>query len=81
MKKKCIILEIVFFVLYLSTFLPNFGYFNDLVFIGPFPEPMAFVLIINMINTFIIFLLFKYFYPLFCKAAEKEIEKSKEGNL
>lgn len=79
MKRKCIMLELLFAVLYLSTFLPNFGYLNNLTFIGPFPEPMFFVLTINVINTFIIFLLFKFFYPLFCEAAEKELSKSEEG--
>lgn len=63
-----------FFLLYAATFLPYFGFFNQLNFIGPFPEPMAWVLFINVINTGIVFLVyFNYFKP-FCANCDKEFQ-------
>lgn len=65
----------LFFVLYLSTFLPNFGFLNNLDFIGPFPEPMSYVLSVNAINTMIIFFVYNRYFKRFCKACDKEFSE------
>lgn len=64
-----------FFISYATTFLPNFNIFNELKFIGPFPEPMAWVLFINALNTFLIFVLYKVFYKYFCDVCDEEFSK------
>ncbi|MFC7404608.1 hypothetical protein [Georgenia alba] len=53
-----------FFVLYLATWLPYFGVVNAPSFIGPFPQPMAFGLAINVVNTaLVVVVYFAFFRP------------------
>jgi quinol-cytochrome oxidoreductase complex cytochrome b subunit len=79
MRKTNSILLGTFFILYAVTFLPNIGILNDLSFWGPFPEPLALTLIINAINTIIIFVIyFKVFKP-FALRMEKRL--SEEGEI
>lgn len=65
----------IFFLLYAATFLPYFGFFNQLNFIGPFPEPMAWVLLINAVNTGIVFFVYFKFFKPFCLNCDKEFQK------
>ena len=75
MKKFHNWLILVFFCSYAMTFLPNFGVMNEARFIGPLPEPMLFVLVMNAINTFMIFVIYKFIYPYYCRSCEKELNK------
>lgn len=80
MRKKHALLITVFFIVYLLTFLPNFGIMNELKFIGYFPQALAWVLFLNAINTVIIFVVyFKYFKP-FAKNIEKVFNNSEESS-
>ena len=74
MKYKYRLLILLFFISYACTFLPYFGFFNELEFYGPFPEPMTYALCLNALNTFFIFLIFKVFYPYFIKQSEKALK-------
>jgi len=79
MKRKFhAILISVFFFLYFLTFLPNFGLFNNLEFIGPLPQPLAWVLFLNVINTIIIFIVYFKFFKPFAKRVEEKF-KDEEG--
>lgn len=54
----------IFFVIYAATFLPHFGVLNNLSWVGPLPQPMAWVLFLNAINTAIVFVVYiKFFKP------------------
>lgn len=78
MRKTNAILLSLFFVLYAATFLPNIGLFNELTFWGVLPEPLAFTLIINVINTILIFVIyFKVFKP-FALRMEKRISEERD---
>lgn len=78
MRKINALLIGAFLVLYGLTFLPNFGIMNNLTFWGPFPQPLAFTLIINAINTVIIFFIyFKVFKP-FALRMEEKLAKQEE---
>jgi hypothetical protein len=63
-----------FFFFYACTFLPNFNIFNDPTFIGFFPQPLMWVLVLNAINTVIIFIVYKKFFKPFALRAEKDVE-------
>lgn len=52
----------VFFLLYAASWLPYFGFFNDLTYIGPFPEPMAWGIGINVVNTIIVIAVYFMFF-------------------
>lgn len=65
-------LLILFFVLYFATFLPNLGVFNSLVWVGPLPLPLFWVLLLNLINTIILFVIYKKFFKPFALRVEKE---------
>lgn len=61
-RKANYIVLTVFFVLYGATWLPYFDVMNDLGFIGPFPQAMAWVLGINVVNTVLVIVVyFKFF--------------------
>jgi quinol-cytochrome oxidoreductase complex cytochrome b subunit len=78
MRKTNAILLGLFFILYGATFLPNIGFFNDLTFWGLLPEPLAFTLIINFINTILIFIIyFKVFKP-FALRMEKRLSEERD---
>ncbi|PWA12331.1 hypothetical protein DCC39_06860 [Pueribacillus theae] len=69
-----------FFIIYLLTFLPNFGIMNDLKFIGFLPQSLAWVLLLNAINTVIIFVIyFKFFKPFAQNVEEKMMKIEQEG--
>lgn len=54
----------LFFLVYAATFLPYFGIINDLVWVGPIPLPMAWVLFMNALNTVLVFVVYyKLFRP------------------
>lgn len=54
----------VFFLLYAASWLPYFGFVNELTYIGPFPLPMAWGIGINVVNTVIMIVVyFKFFKP------------------
>lgn len=68
--------KLLFFVLlfgYIGTWLPYFGFMNQLVWIGPITQPMAWTLALNAINTVAVLLLFKWIY------ADVVYEKKKEA--
>lgn len=79
MRKKHAIWITAFFVIYLLTFLPNFGVINQLKFIGFLPQPLAWVLLLNAINTVIIFVVYFKFFKPFALNAERAMEKKKES--
>lgn len=68
-----------FFVCYALTFLPNFGVFNNLEFVGFLPQSLAWVLFLNAINTVIIFIVYFKFFKPFSERASKEFEDLEEG--
>lgn len=74
MKKSHALLITLFFIIYFATFLPNFGFFNELAFVGFLPQPLAWVLFLNAINTVIIFIVYFKFFKPFAKNASKEFE-------
>lgn len=79
MRQKHALLIGAFFIFYLLTFLPNFGIMNELKFIVFLPQPLAWVLVLNAINTVIIFIVYyKYFKP-FAERVERTLE-DKEGS-
>jgi hypothetical protein len=79
MQKKHRNTLIAFFVLYGLTFLPNFNIFNNLIWIGPLPQPLFWVLIVNFVNTMIIIYVYKKFFKPFAKRIEEE-EELERGN-
>ena len=80
MRKKHALLIAAFFIIYLMTFLPNFGIMNELKFIGFLPQALAWVLLLNAINTVIIFIVyFKFFKPFAQNVEEKMLKNEKEG--
>jgi len=78
MRKKHAILISLFFIIYLLTFLPNFGIFNELKFIGFLPQALAWVLFLNAINTVIIFIVYFKFFKPFAKNIEEKMKASEE---
>lgn len=78
MKRKFhAVLISIFFFLYVLTFLPYFDILNDLTFIGPFPQPLAWVLFLNLINTVIIFIVYFKFFKPFAIRAEKKFKEER----
>lgn len=69
----------IFFLIYALTFLPNFGFFNELKFIGPFPQALSWVLFLNAINTIIIFIVYFKFFKPFARRIEEKIDNER-GN-
>lgn len=81
MRKLHAALITLFFVLYFATFFPNLGIFNKLTFIGFFPQPLAWVLFLNAINTVIIFIIYYKFFKPFADNASKELnDRMTEGS-
>lgn len=78
MRKKHALLICLFFIIYLLTFLPNFGIFNNLEFIGFLPQPLAWVLLLNAVNTVIIFIVYFKFFKPFAKNVEKKMKNNQE---
>jgi hypothetical protein len=77
MKKQHALLMALFFILYFATFLPNFGIFNELKLVGFLPQSLAWVLLLNAINTVIIFIVYyKYFKP-FAENVSREFNENK----
>lgn len=57
--------KLLFFILiicYACTWLPYFGIMNSMVWIGPITLPMAWVLLMNAINTVAVFLIYYWFF-------------------
>lgn len=79
MRKKHAILMTIFFILYLLTFLPNFGVMNELKFVLFLPQPLAWVLFINAINTVIIFIVYFKFFKPFAENVERKMFINKHG--
>ena len=50
------------FICYVCTWLPYFGFANSLIWIGPITLPMAWVLLMNAINTVAVFLIYLWFF-------------------
>lgn len=78
MRKQHAFWMILFFTLYGLTFLPNFGIFNELKFIAFLPQPLAWVLLLNAINTVIIFVVYFRFFKPFALRVEKMFEEEGE---
>lgn len=74
MRRKHALLIAVFFIIYLLTFLPNFGIMNELEFIGFLPQSLAWVLMLNAINTVIIFVVYFKFFKPFAQNVDKMLE-------
>ena len=68
-----------FFFFYALTFLPNFNVFNEAAFIGFFPQPLVWVLVLNAVNTVIIFLVYKKFFKPFAERTEQEFAAWEKG--
>ncbi|MCM3078668.1 hypothetical protein M3558_06140 [Brevibacillus invocatus] len=68
-----------FFFFYALSYLPNFNIFNEATFIGFFPQPLIWVLLLNALNTVIIFIVYKKFFKPFAERAEREFEAYEEG--
>jgi len=76
-RKKHAMLISAFFIFYLLTFLPNFGKMNELKFIGFLPQSLAWVLLMNAINTVIIFIVYFKFFKPFAHKIEKMGQEEK----
>lgn len=75
LKRKRQVLWGVVIVAFLLTWLPNFGVLNSLVWVGPLPLPMAWVLFLNVILTICVILLWPLcFKPTLKKLREEPIE-------
>ncbi|GAA1119133.1 hypothetical protein [Nesterenkonia jeotgali] len=73
MRKTHAIIIAVFFVAYAATFLPNFGIFNSLTWIGPLSLPMAWVIGLNALNTVLVIIVYRrYFRPYAERIAAEE---------
>ncbi|MCG7337437.1 hypothetical protein MHZ95_19440 [Sporosarcina sp. ACRSM] len=68
-----------FFTFYALTFLPNFGIFNKLEVIAFLPQPLAWVLLLNAINTIIIFVVYFKFFKPFAIRVEEVLGEKVEG--
>jgi len=81
MRKKHGYTLFIFFFLYALTFLPNLNILNSLSWIGPIPLPLFWVLLINFINTIIVFYVYYKFFKPFAKRIEKELleEETERG--
>lgn len=77
MRKKHAMLILAFFIIYLLTFLPNFGIMNELKFIVFLPQSLAWVLFLNAINTVIIFVVYFKFFKPFALKMQKMAEEDK----
>lgn len=77
MRRKHALLMAAFFIIYLLTFLPNFGIMNELKFIGFLPQPLAWVLFLNLINTVLIFVVYFKFFKPFALKMQKMTEEDK----
>ncbi|MFZ5631395.1 MAG: hypothetical protein ACOY40_00970 [Bacillota bacterium] len=65
---KGAILTSVIALAYIGTWLPHFGIFNSLVWIGPFTLPMLWILALNIVTTLGVLAIYKfYFKPFFEK--------------
>ncbi|WP_191559586.1 hypothetical protein [Metabacillus idriensis] len=80
MRKLHAILIGVFFLVYFLTFLPNFGVLNEPIFIGFLPQPLAWVLLLNAINTVIMFIIYFKFFKPFAKNVANEFGDNEEGS-
>ncbi|MEI3599470.1 MULTISPECIES: hypothetical protein [unclassified Oceanobacillus] len=80
MRKKHAIWITGFFIIYFLTFLPNFGVMNELKFIGFLPQPLAWVLFLNLINTVIIFVIYFKFFKPFALNVERVMQKDEESD-
>lgn len=69
----------VFFFIYALSFLPYFGIMNEATFVGPFPQPLAWVLFLNAINTIIMFIVYFKFFKPFAKRLEKKFDREGEN--
>lgn len=74
MRKLHALLIGLFFLIYALTFLPNFGVFNNPVMVGYLPQPLVWVLIMNALNTIIIFIVYHKFFKPFSERAYNEVE-------
>ncbi|MFB4161336.1 hypothetical protein ACE1TF_15755 [Geomicrobium sp. JSM 1781026] len=70
-KKTHHLIIVIFFVVYALTFLPNFNILNTLDWVGPFPLPMAWVLLLNVINTLVIWVIYRNYFVPFARRMEK----------
>lgn len=66
------ILWVVLVAALIGTALPYFGFFNEAVFWGPFPEPLALMLICNLVLTLCVIAI----YPLYFKPLARELQRS-----
>lgn len=82
MRRQHTIIISLFFAIYLLTFLPNFGILNELEFIGPFPQALAWVLLLNVFNTVLIFVVYyKFFKPFALRIEEQDRKSTKEEHI
>lgn len=71
----------VFFVVYAATFLPNLGVFNSLTWVGPFPLPMAWVLSLNAVNTFIVLVIYWKFFKPYALRVERDLSQQSDADV
>lgn len=76
--KKRIVWTVII-VAYCASWLPNFGVLNSLIWIGSFPLPLAWVLLMNVVLTIAVFLVYNYqFKPLLERLKNVPIEREAE---
>jgi fatty acid desaturase len=73
------IVWIVIIAAYFASWLPNFGIFNSLTWVGPFSLPLAWVLLMNIVLTIGVFLVHTYHFKPFVERLkhdpiEREVE-------
>lgn len=75
-RKANYIVLTIFFALYLASWLPYFGVVNAPTFVGPFPQPMAFGLVLNLLTTaLVIVVYFAFFRPYARRMARADEEE------
>jgi len=78
MKNKRSILWATVLSCLLITFLPYFGFFNEAKLIAGIPQPLALILVCNVILTLCAIALYPlYFKPFIKKLAEKPLKEDK----
>jgi len=69
---KGMALTVFILAAYLGTWLPHFGIFNSLTWIGPLTLPMAWIYSMNVLTTIGVILIYKLYFKPFAERHERE---------
>lgn len=70
----------IFFLLYLASWLPYFGVVDAPTFVGPFPQPMAFGLGLNVLTTALVIVVYgAFFKPYARRMAEQQEQEQRDA--